>query len=151
MRLQDQPENIQRASLKKQKGETAVALPVKKRKIIMATNRELANEHRYRRLWITIKNLMGKDGFSRRKFVDFCINCFRDKNETVECQWPGGMTYVLPDWDILFPDSDCRWLSDYLEECNGLPKRRSPMYSRLRIFDAVIQMCWPNIARRIRE
>lgn len=127
-----------------------MALPSRKRIIIMATNRELMNEHRYKRQWIATKSLMATHRFSRRGWVDGCIDCYRDTNETIELQWHGGMAYVLPDWDILFPDSDSRWLSYYLQECKGEPKSHSPLYSRLRVFDAFIQIRWPNIAKRIR-
>jgi hypothetical protein len=149
--LKGQRKSIQRLSLMKQKGDTAVGLPVKVRKIIMATNRELSNEHYYRRLWLMLRNLVGKGRlFSRREWVEFCIAYFRDMNGKVEFWWKSGIPYVPPDWDILFPDADCRWLSDYLQECKGEPKSHSPLYGRLRVFDAVIQARWPHIAKRIR-
>lgn len=127
------------------------SLPWKKRIIIVATNRELANEHYSRRLWMAIKNITVMHGFSRRGWVDFCIAYFRDMNGLVEFQWRNGMPYVPPDWDAWFRDPDARWLSYYLQESNGLPKMRSHLYSRLRVFDAVIRALWPNIAKRIGE
>lgn len=128
-----------------------MALPSRKRIIIVATNRELSNEHRYKRQWVATKNLIATHDFSRRGWVDFCINCYRDTYGRVDFRWSSGMAYILPEWDILFPDSDCRWLSYYLQECKGEPKSHSPLYSRLRVFDAAIQIRWPNIAKRIRE
>lgn len=124
-------------------------LPSQKRIIIVATNRELANEHYYRRLWIAIRNL--SDEFSRRQLVDHCIAYFRDVSRLVNFQWPNGMPYVPPDWDTWFNDLDARWLSYFLQELNGSPKMRSHLYSRLRVFDAVIRAKWPNIAKWIRE
>lgn len=150
MEVQGQSKTIRRASLRKQKGHIEVALPAVKRIIIVATNRELMNEHRYKRQWTATKNIMAMHGYSRRGWVDFCIDTYRDTYGKYEFQWPCGMAYVLPDWDVLFSDPDCRWLSDYLEECKGEPKSHSPLYGRLRVFDAVIQIRWPNIAKRIR-
>lgn len=124
-------------------------LPMDEQIVTVATNKELENEHYYRRLWIAIINLMAMHGFSRRGWVDLCINYFRDVNGKAKFQWPNGMPYVLPDWDTLFSDADCRWVSDYLQACNGEPKRHSPLYSRLRVFDAVIRAKWPNIAKSI--
>lgn len=142
--------NIQQASSKKQKEGTPMALSVEKWIIItVATNKELSNEHYYRRLWMAIKNLMSIHGFSRRGWVDFCINYFRDKDGIVKLQWANDMPYVLPDWDTWFSDPDARWLSYYLQECNGIPKIHSHLYSRLRVFDAVIRAKWPSIAMRI--
>ena len=126
-----------------------MSAPLEKRIIVVATNKELSNEHYYRRLWIVMRNL--SEGFSRRRWVDFCIAYFRDTDGTVEFRWPNGMPYMPPDWDTLFNDGDARWLSFYLEQINGVPKRRSHLYSRLRVFDAVIRARWPNIAKRIRE
>lgn len=126
-----------------------MALYAEKRIIIVATNRELAGEHYYKRLWIAIRNL--SEEFSRRKWVDCCIGYFRDMDGAVEFQWPNGTPYLPPDWDNLFSDADARWLSFYLEEFNGSPKMRSNLYSRLRVFDAVIRAKWPNIAKRIQE
>ena len=60
MKVQDQLKTIRRASLRKQKGETAVALPAKKRIIVIATNRELTNEHYYRRLRLTVQKPLAK-------------------------------------------------------------------------------------------
>ncbi len=152
MRVQGQLNIIRRASLINKEGNTAMSLPARKRIITMASNWELANEHYYRRLWMTIRNLVGKRCcFSRREWVDFCVAYFRDMNETVEFQWQNGMPYVLPDWDTWFRDTDARWLSYYLQEDNGLPKMHSHLYGRLRVFDAVIRARWPNIAKRIRK
>ncbi len=62
------------------------------------------------------------------------------------------MPYVPPDWDIWFNDHEARWMSYYLQqEFDGAPKMRSRLYSRLRVFDAVIRARWPNIAKHIRE
>ncbi len=124
-------------------------LPSERRIIIVATNKELSCEHYYRRLWIVMRNL--SDEFSRRQLVDVCIGYYRDMNGKLDFKWPGGMPYILPDWDIWFSDPDGRWLSYFLEQCNGLPKRRSHLYSRLRVFDAFIRARWPNIARWIKE
>lgn len=149
MEAQGQPKTIRRASLRKQKGETAVVLPEENEPVFMATNRELENEHYYWRLWMTVKNLMLIHKFSRREWVEFCIAYFRDMAGVQKFQWRDGTPYVLPDWDTVFGDPDCRWLSYYLQECNGLPKMHSHLYSRLRIFDAVIRARWPHIARWI--
>ncbi len=106
-------------------------LPSERRIIIVATNKELSCEHYYRRLWIVMRNL--SDEFSRRQLVDVCIGYYRDMNGKLDFKWPGGIPYILPDWDIWFSDPDGRWLSYFLEQCNGLPKRRSHLYSRLRV------------------
>lgn len=125
-----------------------MSLPAEKPIIVVASNRELENEHYSRRLWMAIKNIMIMHGVSRRRWVDFCISVFRDG--VVEFQWANGMTYVPPDWETCFRDPDARWLSFYLQECNGIPKMRSHQYSRLRVFDAVIRARWPNIAKWIK-
>lgn len=126
-----------------------MAVPSWKRVIIVATNKELESEHRYRRLWMAIKNLMELLGISRRQWVDFCIGVFRDSYGLVEFRWPNGQPYVLPEWEVLFKDADARWLSYYLVGCNGCPKSHSHLYGRLRVFDAVIRLRWPKIARWI--
>lgn len=150
MEVQDQLKTIRRASSRKQKGEIAVVLPEENGSVIVvATNKELSSEHYYRRLWIVMKYL--SDELSRRQLVALCIAYYRDMYGKVHFQWPDGTPYVLPEWDIWFRDPEARWLSYYLEQCNGLPKRRSHLYSRLRVFDAFIRARWPKIAKRIRE
>jgi len=127
-----------------------MAVPSRKRVIIVATNRELASEHYYIRLWMAMKNLSEIHGISRRQWMALVIACFRDAYGSVEFQWPNGIPYVLPEWDVLFKDLDGRWISIYLAGCNGCPKSRSHIYGRLRVFDAVIRLRWPKIARRIK-
>ena len=127
-------------------------LPSGKRVILVATNKDLADEHYYRRLWITMRNLSDMYDISRRQWVSLSIATFRDASESLELRWPNGMPYVPPDWGVCFKDGDARWFSYYLEEgCNGSPKRRFKLFSRLRVFDAVIRVRWPHIAKRIRE
>lgn len=126
-----------------------MAVPSRKRVIIVASNKNLADEHQYRRRWIAIKNILQMLGISRRQWIDLCIASFRNAYGLVEFRWPNGLPYVRPDWDVLFPDPDARWLSYYLEGCNGCPKAHSHLYGRLRVFDAVIQVRWPKIARWI--
>lgn len=127
-----------------------MAVPSRKRvTLVVATNKELANEHYYIRLWMAMKNLSEIHGISRRRWIALAIACFRDADGSVEFIWPNGLPYVLPEWDILFNDLDGRWLSLYLASCNGCPKSHSHLYGRLRVFDAVIRLRWPNIARGI--
>ncbi|MDR4468468.1 MAG: hypothetical protein MRJ68_09245 [Nitrospira sp.] len=126
-----------------------MALPSGKRVIIVATNKTLSNEHYYNRLWIAIKNLSAIHGISRRQWVDLCIACFRDTYGSMEFRWPNGVPYEPPDWDVWFPDGEARWLSYYLAGSNGCPKSRSHLYGRLRVFDLVIRVRWPNIAKGI--
>lgn len=112
------------------------------RVICVATNDQLTNAAYLRRLWIAARNL----AISRRKLIDQMAATIYDFRGRII--WPNGIKWVIPDIDDLF-DIDGRWISLWLEESDGEPKRqpRSTSIEKLRMIDLFFRIRYPDIAR----
>ncbi len=113
-----------------------------KRFVIVASNQELTSLAYRRRLWIATRNLP----VSRRALINLIAAVLYDYKGKVI--WPNGWVWPIPDIDELF-DIDGRWLSLWLEDCDGEPKRqpRSTSIEKLRVIDLYFRIKYPDIAR----
>ena len=116
----------------------------KERSVVLASAAELHRPSYYLRLWLAARNTR----LSRRRWLDAIADCFRDfEGDVYE---PSGSVYALPEVDDIFPDSEMRWMSYYLEANPSVdePRRRSTHLERLQLIDLYFRIQHPDIARR---
>ena len=113
-----------------------------KRVVITATREELTRESYLYRLWTATKSM----GFSRRQWLnDLAAGIYDFDGKIVMAD---GRVWPVPDIDaVMGNDADFRWLSYYLEEHYGMPKRKIKTLERLRVLDLYFRISRPNIAR----
>lgn len=118
--------------------------------LYVASDEEFKTDSYYRRLWLAVRNL----GIPRRQWPEI-LSMFLVELELkdIEVRWQNDELYEIPFVDDLFPDPDCRWISDFIErhESGFGPKSKSRKYEVLRILDAYIRVKHPKFARLIRK
>lgn len=110
-----------------------------KRVVRVASDAQLLNRHYRRRLWIAARNLY----ISRRRWLDELANAIYNFDGVIVNV--NGTEWEIPDIDDIFGNP--RWISSYLEEMNGVPRRETRMIERLRIMDLFFQIEHPSIYR----
>ena len=112
--------------------------------IFVENDATLVSEYYYRRLWLAVRN----KELHRREWLDELANAFRDADPKYEFLWQSGAHFTLPEIDDVFPDSDMRWISNYVlsDVCGEKPKVRSSKIERLRLFDLYFKIKHPRIA-----
>lgn len=107
--------------------------------VMVASDAQLFNRHYRRRLWMAARNL----NIPRRRWFDALADVIY--NFDGEIVNPNGTRWNIPDID---DSMGCnRWISAYLEEYNGAPRRETRMIERLRIIDVFFQVKYPHIHR----
>lgn len=110
-----------------------------KRVIVVASDAQLLNRHYKRRLWIAARNM----GISRRKWLDEIADAIYNFNGVIVNV--NGTEWKIPDIDDIFGNP--RWVSAYLEDIDGEPRRETKKIERLRIIDLHFQIKHPHIHR----
>jgi len=110
-----------------------------KRVLMVASDAQLRSHHYRRRLWMAARNL----NIPRRRWFDALADVIY--NFDGEIVNPNGTRWNIPDIDEVFRNN--RWFSAFLEECNGAPRRETPLIERLRIIDVFFQIKYPHIHR----
>lgn len=109
--------------------------------VAVASNSELLDPPYRRRLWVAAKNLP----ISRRKLMNRMAAAIYDFRGHIT--WADGSSWPIADVDDLF-DIDGRWISLWLEEHEGQPKRQPRLSSleKLRVIDLFFRIEYPERA-----
>jgi hypothetical protein len=113
------------------------------KRVFLATDEELSDNHYYLRLWLAARNV----SCSRRGWLNEIADALRDYDGTIWAQ--DGEVYVIPLVDEVFgDDADMRWMSDYLRPYDGeeRPFRISARPSRVKLIDLYFRIKHPEIA-----
>jgi len=117
----------------------------KPKKIIkVGTRAELMSEHRYARLWLTLKAM----NIPRQKILDEVADAFRDCDAYII--YPSGEPYRIPFVDDVF-DEDNRWYDYYLRSnpCGTKPFTMSRKLERIQVLDLFLKIKYPLIHEKI--
>lgn len=114
------------------------------RVIRVASKKELENSAYESRLWLVAKN----EQMSRRRYINEIAITIYDFEGTIQDE--RGRLWNIPDVYELFGEGG-RWLSQYLEDEDGRPRRkpRSITLERRRLIDLYYRIKFPHIAEKI--
>jgi len=105
-----------------------------KQTIMLAPANDFHNSVKYLQVWQFVRSL----GISRRKLLDHLTD--KIFNYDGQIVTPNGYAFKKPDIDDVFGDP--RWISYYLEDTNGAPKRQCTRSGLIRLvfFDLLRQI-----------
>lgn len=125
-----------------------LAIPGKHRKVVVATDTELARHSHFHRLAMATSAL----GLSRREVPNWMADViFGFEGQIL---WPDGTAFVVGDEEIdlaFNDDRSFRWLSDFLRFAAEPPKQKPQerLIARLRLIDLSFRIASPDRAKWI--
>lgn len=122
----------------------------KRRRIVVASDRELRRRSYFRRLAMATKALQAELKLSRREIPDWIADTiYAWRGEIV---WPDGRPFDVSDTDIddaFRNDGSFRWLSGFVRFADTVPRQapQSRIVDRLRLIDLAFRIARPDVAR----
>jgi len=122
----------------------------RRRRIVVASDRELRRRSYFRRLAMATKALLAELALSRREMPDWIADTiYAYRGEVV---WPEGRPFNVSDTDIddaFNNDGSFRWLSGFIRFADAAPRQapQSRILDRLRLIDLAFRIARPDIAR----
>jgi hypothetical protein len=111
-----------------------------------ASKRQLENPVYDNRLWLAARN----ESLTRRAFIhDIALTVYDFKGEILD---ESGRKWNIPDiYEVMGEDG--RWLSYYLQDCEGRPKHNpnSLTLERRRLIDLRYRIKYPDIAENFKR